>query len=532
MIQAAQTPRRHGNGLLQKACSSYGRRLMLGVSLLAISACSIRPEPMTAEEHLARATSDRMAVEAGKVPFSGQMTLQKAVARAIVFNHDAELARLETTLSEKQLDLAITGLLPQLSASAGYNARTTPAAATSISELTGRQSLEPSYSSTADNATSEIRFAANTTEIGIAYFSARQQGYRALAAVERRRRAIDSIVRSTIDAYFKATAASEILPRLDQALSKAEAALAKSRSAGEKALYPPMQLLEFQGNLLRIVSDLRRMRTELLNARVQLAALINVDPSQITTMAAPPADFAASSLPAPREIEDAALLMRSELRGEAYQEKVERDEAWKEIIRMIPGIGMIAGGDYDSNRLLSHNLWGEIGIRATWNLMSLIQGPRALAVAKTSREVAHQRRIALAAAVISQVNLARQNLQLSVESLHSAEGMASVGRQMSKTAAGGLQSGILSDADRIRYDLSSMTAVYEKDKALAGCYSALSSLWSAAGIDIIPASSSQSDMESLQTVVDTSMNVYLAGGLPLPPTEAMRKQTPAAGSAE
>ena len=492
------------------------RLALVSTTFLAMAGCSLSPEPMTEQEHLARAASDRLSVDAGRIPFSGTMTLEIAVARSIAFNHDSELARLESTLTEKQLDLALAGLLPQLSAEAGYSNRTSPAAARSISELTGRQSLEPSYSSTPEVARSQIQLAANTTELGIAYFAARQQGWRALAAVERRRRAIDSIVRSTIDAYFRASAASDLLPRLEDSIRKADTALARSRSAGEKAAYPPMQLLEFQGTLIRIVGDLRRMRTELINARTQLAALVNVEPSRLVGMIPPPRVFSARSLPEPRRMEDAALLMRSELRGEAYQEKVERDEAWKEIIRMIPGVGMLAGGNFDSNSLLSHNLWGEIGIRATWNLMALIQGPRALAVAKTSREVAHQRRIALAAAVISQVNLARQSLQLATESLESAEGVASVGAQMRRTASGGQQAGILSDADRIRYDLSSMTASYERDKALAGCYAALSSLWSATGIDIVPASVQQSSMPELQKAVDSSLAVYLDGGMPIP----------------
>ena len=49
----------------------------------------------------------------------------------------------------------------------------------------------------------------------MSYFQARQQGYRALVAVERRRKVIDGIVKGVQDAFWKAAIADRLLPRLD-----------------------------------------------------------------------------------------------------------------------------------------------------------------------------------------------------------------------------------------------------------------------------------------------------------------------------
>jgi len=40
------------------------------------------------------------------------MTLPDAIARALKYNYDAELSKIEVSLQDKQLDLALTQMLP------------------------------------------------------------------------------------------------------------------------------------------------------------------------------------------------------------------------------------------------------------------------------------------------------------------------------------------------------------------------------------------------------------------------------------
>src|SRR6185312_3653557 len=155
---------------------------------------------------------------------------------------------------------------------------------------------------------------------------------------------------------------------------------------------------------LEVITQLRHMRSDLNNARVQLASLIDV-PLDSQFVLVPPAP---ESLPRPRGNETAALEemglnLRPELREAAYQERIDRQDIYKEMIKMMPGIGILGSLNYDSNHLAYYNTWGEFGMRATYNLVSLIEGPRAIAAARSSVEVAKARRMALGVAVLTQV---------------------------------------------------------------------------------------------------------------------------------
>ncbi|WP_368854889.1 TolC family protein, partial [Serratia marcescens] len=67
-------------------------------------------------------------------------------------------------------------------------------------------------------------------------------------------------------------------------------------------------------------------------------------------------------------------MLRPELRIEAYQQKIDRQDIYKEILKMLPGVGFLGGLNYNSNNLLYTNTWGAIGVRATINLFNMIQG--------------------------------------------------------------------------------------------------------------------------------------------------------------
>src|SRR5579859_2150804 len=159
--------------------------VVLGPLLLA--ACGVNPVPMTAAENATRAQQDYETLAKNYVPITGPLTEAAAVARALKYNYDAALSRMEQTLQEREIDLALSQMLPRLAADAGYDDRSNDNAATSISELTHTQSLEPSYSSQRRHFTADLAFSWNMIDVGVSYFQARQQSYRALVAVERRR---------------------------------------------------------------------------------------------------------------------------------------------------------------------------------------------------------------------------------------------------------------------------------------------------------------------------------------------------------
>ena len=482
-------------------------------ALLAASACSLRPDPISFSEHIARAQEDRAEIDKNYTPFSGDLSLAEALARGIKYNYDAQLAKLETTLQERQLDLALAQMLPRVAADAGYTTRSNYNAAESVSVFTNRRSLEPSYSEERQRGTADIVFSWNLLDVGVSYFQAKQQAYRALIAVERRRKVLDGIVKSVTENYWRAAAANAILPTLDPVLQRASRMLDASRTASERNLQPPLQLLDYQQALITVVGELRRMRNDLASARIQLASLINVPADAPIRLTTAPVAAPASAVDT-RTLEDLALALRPELRIEAYQERIDRQDVYKEILRMMPGIGVLAQGNYDSNKYLYNNTWGELGVRATFNLVNLINGPKAIAAARTGVEVDRLRRLALSVALLTQVNLSYQQYLNALDDLKTAQQIDAVGQQMERVTRNASAAGAQSESDAVRHQLTSMVVRLERDRALAHAHTALAGIYSSVGVDLVSPSVDLNDLPTLTRQIDETIRAWAEGRMP------------------
>ena len=206
-------------------------------SFLVVAACgSLKPQPITPEENALRVQSDRKVIEANYVPLNGPLGLSEAIARSLKYNYDAQLAKAEVSMQERQLDLAMSQMLPRLAVSAGVDSRNNYNAAESVDVRTQVPSLAYSYSTQPTYGSADLTLTWNALDLGISYFQAKQQGFRALIAVERRRKVIDNIVRSTASAYWRAASAAELLPKVEPMLQTAREILTVSRRVSAQNL--------------------------------------------------------------------------------------------------------------------------------------------------------------------------------------------------------------------------------------------------------------------------------------------------------
>jgi len=509
---------RTGHAVSDARTGAAAAMRLTGLTLLSaavLSACAIKPEPITQAEHFKRAQDDYNTLYSTYVPLTRPLTLSDAISRALKYNYNARLAKTEQTLQERQLDLAMAQMLPRIAANAGYTWRNNDNAAESVSELTKERSLEYSFSEQPSHATASLELSWNMLDLGVSYFQAKQQGYRTYAAVERRRKVIDDIVKSTQEAYWKAVAADRLLPRLKPLLVEADKMLENSREASRQKLVPQLQGLDYQQNMLSVVGQLRRMQTDLNTARVQLASLIDVPTDAPIQFAPMELAMSTSATQAdPRKLEALGLAMRPELREEAYQEKIDQQDVYKEIVKMMPGVGVLGSLNYDSNRYLYNPNWAQLGVNATFNLVNLIEGPKAISAAKASVEVSHQRRLALSVAVLTQVNLSYQEYLAAVEDLDIAKQINDVEQQIRIASANEANAQEESEADRIRRDLASMVAEFSYDRTIAQVHTALTNLYTSVGVDLVPPNADTDDLTKLSEKVKAAIAGWEAGQLP------------------
>lgn len=508
---------------------SRGRRfapaLMPAAALLLLSACAVTPEPISDGLHLARALTEKEALYAGQEPLSGPLTLSEAIARSLKYNLDHRLALMEEAVQGRQLTLANFNMLPRLAANAGYTTRSNENLTVSRSERTGLTSPDPSLSTDPDRWTGDISFTWNLLDFGVSYYQAQQQADRTLIAVERRRRVINNMVKEVRSAYWRAATAQRLLPLLDPILADARRALEATDEIERDLLQPPLATLEYRKTLLQVIAQLRRLRSELSVARAQLAALVNVPPGEPLSVVVPEGrDLEDVGVNLPEDVSELelyGLTYRPELREEVYQERIDGNGVRKEMLSMLPGVSLLSSLNVDSNSFLVNQIWAEAGFRATWNLLGLIQGPRAVEAAETQAELTRTRRLAVSVAVITQVNVSYQQYKQALENYETAYEISKVEERILQMAEEASALEAEAELERIRRAASSVAAQLDRDRSLAEVEAALANIYLSIGVDTLPAALEADDLDTLETEVEAALARFERGELPPLPEPAV-----------
>lgn len=501
------------------------KSLGLVLSAFTLSACSLMPKPMTMDENIKRADSDKQKIEANLSSVNGPLTLSHAISRSLQYNYDTEIARLETTQEERRMDLALNGMLPQLSASSGYDHRSNHNSAESKSQEDNVESLEYSYSEQLAHGNGNIGFTWNLMDAGISYFQAKQQGYRALIAVERRRKAINDLVRKVTNDYWRAKTAQDILPRLQPMIDQAETMMDQSKIVMENHMQSPTVLMDYQQSLLQTIRQMQKMKVDMITAQIDLASDIHADSNSHYVLATNAEDIHPVDLTNKvSELERIGLTMRPDIRIESYQQKIDRQDIYKEILKIMPGIGAVGNVNFDSNQLLYHNIWGEIGTHAAINLINLVNAPKQFAIAHGNIKISEQRRLALGLAIITQINLASAQYEMNLENMKTTSRIHDVGVNMEEVAQKTADAGFESESNRIRHQMIGMLTEISYSQSLALLQGNLADIYNSVGIDLVNPDVNFKNNPKLDGIIDESIHNWQQGVLPTMPTDPNQKQ--------
>jgi outer membrane protein TolC len=496
------------------------RRTLLLPALTAIAVflagCSVKVSPLTAQEHRQRAETDMQALYKKQEPISGPITLHEAIARALKYNYDHRLAVMEATLQDTQLSLATVNMLPKLVANAGYWHRSNELASSSESVASRKQSLEPSTSLDNTRGIADLSFTWNLLDFGVSYFQAKQQADRILVAQERRHRVINNIVKEVMAAYWNAAIADQVLPRVSKVLAEAEQALKASWQIESKAIDSLMKGLEYQKSLLLIVDQLQKLQADLGMSKVKLKALINAPMGSQLTLEMPMGGESKSPALAVSvgQLEAFGLVQRPDLREEAYQERISRNDMYKEILKIFPGLSIPISGNFDSNSFLVNQMWAETAVRTSLNLINVLAAPRIWKSAETQIEVARIRRMAMSVAALVQINVGYQQYQRAVVSYENAKAILRVeGNLLTVIAAQAAVAG-QSELERIRHQTSALAAELQSQRNLADVYAALGNIYASIGLEPYDGPVDDVPVATLSVAVKETLDRWRTGSLP------------------
>jgi outer membrane protein TolC len=329
-----------GTAEKKEGVTRKGALFASALAALILAGCSLHPAPITPEQQKKLIVTDQKLLFASQKPVTKSITLYDAMARAIKYNLNHRLKRMEEALSHEQLQVANWDTLPRLAMQAGYSQRDSQNASVSKNLTTGATATDYSTSQNNKSRVADLTFTWNLLDFGVSYFQAKQEADRTLIANENRRKALHNLMEEVRFAYWKAVGAQQLENETVAVLNAAKGALVLARTTEREDLRSPIISLRYQLDLMNAVRQLEKVQAELLMARTDLAVLINLDPSADFRLE----DTSGETKPGPllnlslKEMEEMALMQRPELRVEHYQTRINAVETRKAMLRSMPGL--------------------------------------------------------------------------------------------------------------------------------------------------------------------------------------------------
>jgi outer membrane protein TolC len=449
-----------------------------------LGGCAVTPEPLTPSDLAASADRVVREVDVNQEPVTAPIDLYEAMARALKYNLDYKVEMMTEALRARELDLSRYDMLPQLVANAGYSSRSNYSGASSLSLISGRQSLEPSTSSEKNVFAADLGLSWDVLDFGLSYVRSQQKADQYLISMERRRKVANRIVEEVRTAYWRAVSAQRLLDKLSQLEGSVQETLSNSERLAERRLSAPLTALTYQRELIDIQTNIRQLQRELVISKAQLAALMNLRPGTAFVLVLPDRS---EPMPTVSYSSDdmimAALQNRPELREISYLQRINKKELDVALLSALPSFKAFIGANYDSNDFLYNNDWLQMGARASWNVLNLFRLPAQKRAVNAEGDLIRQREMAMAMAVMTQVHVARAQLGHRLAELDTASRHYGVQGKILNQIDAGYRAGAMSKQTRLREEMNTLVSEVKYDIAYAEAQNSYANLFAAMGID-------------------------------------------------
>lgn len=472
--------------------------LVIAAAML-LGGCSVQSPRITDSDHKVRAEQDLQKMFAEQETARGPITLAEATARGIRYNMDYRMRMMEEALALGQLDVANFDLLPKVTASAGYVNRSNDAFGYGFG-TDGKVSPNPSASQERQITTSKAALSWSVLDFGLSYYRAKQLSDQALVADERRRKALQNLVLDVRQAFWRAHAAQQLLPEMGRLLEELDKNSARAKIILAQRLLSPQQIIVYRRSLLELEQQLALRATDLAQARLEFAQLINLPPDQPFVLEAPPrsASGAQEFIGKIDVLDQLALEMRPELREEGYRARISDLEAARNrLAALLPGVSVEYSYNTSSNKYLLNSSWSQVGADAAINLVKLLSLPAVNRSAASQKKLDEARRMAQAAAVLAQIRIAVTRYEvLGKEYEYWQDSVADDNRYLQTLSSSAL-AGVETELEIIRAKAKLLGTQISASLAYATLEGAMGRVFNSVGLDALPKEMSRTDLPSL-----------------------------------
>lgn len=414
---------------------------------------------------------------------AGSLSLADAVGFAMENNLAIRAAELEYAVEHEIKTGEALKALPSLRAGLGLFGRNKPYASSSESLSSGRQSLEPSFSS--ENVTNplDLTVAWSLLDLGLGVVRSRQAGERELIAAQKLRRLRQQIALDVAVAYYRLCAAEEIIERAASLETALRMQLDVFRDGSEARHISDSERARRSAPLLAGLRTLRGHRRERELARANLAkAMGSALPDSFT-----PAGDWPRRLPdfnvGPDDLHARALLNRPEMFSADSDVRISLHEARAALLQLAPNVNLSASLQHNGDKFLVYHNWMEAALQVSWDLLRFPAKRREVRTARQRAELADMRRRVTAASIMLQVNLAMVEYAEGRDRLALAEEIEENRLVILRGVEDGAEKGRGHGADILLERLQYLSEAANRCWTLSDCLAARARLLSALGED-------------------------------------------------
>ena len=486
------------------------RIIYSSIVALSLSACAIKPMPLTTGS-VTNFANDKLArVTAEQEPVSQAITLHEAMARALKYNLDFKVELYNEALASRELATAQLDTLPKLVASAGYSDRDRNAGNISSTLFPDRRKYQE-----------DIALSWNILDFGLSYVRAQQAADEVLIAEEQRRKIVNRVIEDVRTAYWRAVSADRLVRGLRKLEGRAEKALADSKALESGGQTSPLTALTYQRELVEIQQRIQRLQKDLSLAKMQLAALMNIRPGEAFSLAQPSRYAHSTALKlSGEEMVMAALENRPEIRDIQYQLRINSKESRRALLELLPGVNLFATANWDSDSYLYNSNWIGWGAKATWNVMQVFKYPAKKRLIETKDEVLDARALAVSMAIMTQVHVSRIRYGHSRKLYKTAAKHFKVQKGIVKQIRASHAEGQASEQTLIREEMNTLASQVAADIAYADLQNAYANIFASMGLD--PYRSGFNGQESVQDLSSSLEALWIERGDSSGVSKAMR----------
>jgi outer membrane protein TolC len=468
-------------------------KIILIISVGALISCAKRsPEPISNDIISKSAGEDLAKIKQIKEQndlfnLGLKIDLYTAIALAIENNKDLRVKILETSLSHKKIEDVKFDMLPTMAANAGYTSsdkyKATTSATVPSNDKAGSIGNNYSTSRNRDVFEQDVGFSWNVLDFGLSYIRAGQSSDRYLISKELEEKVASNIKRDVIRAYWNALSADKLIRKYDPLLIKVNNALNDSQKIEELLLQKPMDALLYQKELLDIQRALQSQKQTFVNAKIELGSLMGLLPNEKFTLVE--TDLPINELDMKiDEMESHALVNRSELLENRYEERISIAETKAGMRSLLPGLNFNAAWTSSSNDYLMNKTNFEYGSSIGANLLNVFRAPKLKKINKKNTEIIKEQRLALSMAVLSQVHISNIEYQMALEEYETADRYYDVSRKITEQVRNAQKIARFGELELIREEASLLVAELRKDIAFSKVQFSIAQVYTSVGIDV------------------------------------------------